>query len=109
MHRISTLNTPVVIINGLPGTGKSTLLKQLAMQRNQQVFGTLPNPADVPVGELLIWAPAGQSFQLHLQQVMELISALEQRSQTLIMSAAWVGETQWLTNAPTQPSPRVVF
>lgn len=99
IHRISTLNTPVVIINGLPGTGKSTLLKQLAMQRNQQVFGTLPNPTDVPVGELLIWDPAGQSFQLHLQQVMELISALEQRSQTLIMSAAWVGETQWLTNA----------
>ncbi len=99
IHTLGAIKTPIVILNGLPGSGKSVVLKQLAQYLNRDIRTSLPEPADHPSGAELFWDPVSGAFQQHLQQVLHRLPSLEQRGQTLFMTACWVGENHWLSSA----------
>ncbi|WP_456297101.1 LuxR C-terminal-related transcriptional regulator [Vibrio sp. AK197] len=99
IHQLAAIKTPIVILNGLPGSGKSVVLKQLADYLGQELRTSLPQPEQHSLGCELFWDPVSGSFQQHFQQVIDQLPELEARGQTLYMTASWVGANQWLSSA----------
>lgn len=99
IHKLSAQKTPVVILNGLPGSGKSTILKQTANYLSGHVCTSLPEPQDFPRNSQIMWDPLGRSFYQHLEQVITLAAQLEEREQTLFISASWIGNNKLLSEA----------
>lgn len=99
LHLLTAQITPIVIINGLPGSGKSVLLSQLSKYLDTEVSQVLPNPCDFPDNAYLIWDPSGGGFYQHLNQVLQLCRELENREQTLYISASWVGNNKILSQS----------
>ncbi|MEO9274323.1 LuxR C-terminal-related transcriptional regulator [Marinomonas sp. 5E14-1] len=99
LHLLTIQTAPIVIINGLPGSGKSVLLQQLAAYFNCKVQNTLPNPSEFEDNTHLIWDTIGRGFHQHLEQVLQLRSELENREQTLFISASWVGNNKLISQA----------
>ncbi|MHA2940438.1 LuxR C-terminal-related transcriptional regulator [Vibrio sp. RC27] len=99
LHTLTSLNAPIVILNGLPGSGKSVVLRQLAKYLGCDVSKVLPSPGEHGDNAHLIWDPVGRGFYQHLDQVLQLCEELEIREQTLFISASWVGNNKILSQA----------
>ncbi len=99
VHLLCHSKTPIVVLNGLPGSGKSEVIKQLARYHGQSVSHSLPIPQEHSQGGELFWDPSGNAFKQHLQLVVELLPELEERQQTLYMTSCWIETTSWLSAA----------
>ena len=99
LHLLTAQTSPIVVINGLPGSGKSVILRQLADYFNCDVANTLPNPLDFNDNQHLIWDTIGRGFHQHLDQVLRLCPELESRGQTLFISASWIGNNKVISEA----------
>ncbi len=99
LHLITTQKSPIVILNGMAGSGKSTVLKQLSKYVECDVYNSLPDPEKSEPGSNLIWDPVGKTFYQHLEQVLQLCPILEAREQTLFISASWIGNNKIISEA----------
>ncbi len=99
LHLITTQKSPIVILNGIAGSGKSTVLKQLADYLKCQICSSFPEPDKAERGSHLIWDPVGRAFHQHLEQVIQLCPALEANEQTLFISASWIGNNKIISEA----------
>ncbi|SIO95328.1 transcriptional regulator NarL [Vibrio spartinae] len=99
LHFITTQKSPIVILNGMAGSGKSTVLKQLADYLKCDIYNSLPNPEHTEPSGHFIWDPLGSAFYQHLDQVLQMCPLLEAKDQTLFISANWIGNNKLISEA----------
>ena len=99
LHLITSKNTPIVILNGLPGSGKSTILNQLSSYTTCDFCTHFPDPDESELGGYLLWDPVVRSFYQHIEKILQLCPKLESKKQTLVISANWFDHNKIISEA----------
>lgn|GEM_PF-3621624 len=95
IHYLSTLSSPVIVLMGVAGMGKSVVLKQLATLCHSSVSDQLPDPMAHPLGHDLFWDAGSASLKQQYQNVTRLLPQLKIRQQRLFLAVPWEVQHQW--------------